>query len=226
MIRLMNAYTSEIDDPETAVAELLEQIDRQGGLLKHTVGIAGCYYEFMETGVISALCERLPFDIVGCTVFGSATNAQYGMEQLSLAVLTSDDVCFSTAFSAPIFKDKVAEPVREAYRAARAGLPGDPSLIIAFVPISTDVAGDAILNQLDAESNGAPVFGTLSSDTSLTYENSCTFLNGESHQRKLALLRGMTLRQRAAALINVAAPQFRDHLRQECVELYGWTPEE
>jgi 4-hydroxybutyrate CoA-transferase len=41
----------------------------------------------------------------------------------------------------------------------------------------------------------------------------------------VALLRGMTMRQRAAALINVAAPQFRDQLRQECVELYGWAPE-
>jgi 4-hydroxybutyrate CoA-transferase len=41
----------------------------------------------------------------------------------------------------------------------------------------------------------------------------------------VALLRGMTLRQRAAALINVAAPQFREQLSQECKELYGWTPE-
>ncbi len=42
----------------------------------------------------------------------------------------------------------------------------------------------------------------------------------------VALLRGMTMRQRAAALIRVAAPEFRDKLRQDCIDLYGWTPEE
>ena len=42
----------------------------------------------------------------------------------------------------------------------------------------------------------------------------------------VALLRGMTLRQRAAALIKIAAPEFREQLAKDCVELYGWAPEE
>ncbi|MDR1491039.1 MAG: hypothetical protein LBS65_11315 [Desulfovibrio sp.] len=42
----------------------------------------------------------------------------------------------------------------------------------------------------------------------------------------VALLRGMTLRQRAAALIRISAPEFREQLRQDCIDLYGWAPEE
>ncbi|MDR1396482.1 MAG: FIST C-terminal domain-containing protein [Desulfarculales bacterium] len=188
MIKLLNACTSEIDDPEAAVREILSQIDLEGKLLKNSVGIIACYYEFIETGVISALCERLPFDVVGCTVTGSSINEHGSMEQLSLTVLTSDEVTFSTSFSAPVGKDNIAGPVTEAYRQARAQLAGDPALIFLLGPIMTDVSGEYIMKQLAEISGETPIFGTLSNDTSLIYENSRTFLNGESHQYKIALL--------------------------------------
>ena len=38
----------------------------------------------------------------------------------------------------------------------------------------------------------------------------------------LVRLKGCTLRQRSDALISIAAPQFRDQLRKQCRELYGW----
>ena len=37
-----------------------------------------------------------------------------------------------------------------------------------------------------------------------------------------ARLKGRTLRQRSEALISIAHPRFRDRLRQQCRELYGW----
>ena len=40
----------------------------------------------------------------------------------------------------------------------------------------------------------------------------------------VARLRGCTVRERAGALIGLAAPQFRDELREETVRLFGWTP--
>ncbi len=39
----------------------------------------------------------------------------------------------------------------------------------------------------------------------------------------LVRLKGLTLRQRSEALVNIAAPQFRDQLHRECRELYGWS---
>ncbi|GHV30488.1 hypothetical protein FACS1894167_11400 [Synergistales bacterium] len=189
MIKMMTAYTIEVDDPEAAVSELLEQIERKGSLLENTVGIVSCYYEFIETGAISALSERLPFDVIGCTVMGSATNEQYGLEQMTLVVLTSDDIRFSTALSEPISTDAAAKPVEDVYRQALEKLPGEPSLIFALGPITSDASGEIIFKALNAVSgNNIPIFGTLSNDTSLTYENSRTFLNGQIHQFKLALL--------------------------------------
>jgi 4-hydroxybutyrate CoA-transferase len=38
----------------------------------------------------------------------------------------------------------------------------------------------------------------------------------------VAALRGRTMRERARALIDIAAPKFRDPLAEECRELYGW----
>ena len=38
----------------------------------------------------------------------------------------------------------------------------------------------------------------------------------------VAGLRGKTMKDRARALINIAAPKFRKHLERECRDLYGW----
>jgi hypothetical protein len=187
MIKMLTAYTTEVDDVDDALAEIFGQIDLNS-LAENSVGIVACYYEFVETGIISALSERLPFDVIGCTVMGSATNAQYGLEQLSLTILTSDDVRFSTAFSEPITVAGVAEQATDVYRQARDKLPGDPSLIFALVPFSADISGEGILKTLNATSGGVPIFGTLSSDSLMTFENSRTFWNGQIHQFKIALI--------------------------------------
>ncbi|MDR1028053.1 MAG: FIST C-terminal domain-containing protein [Clostridiales Family XIII bacterium] len=189
MMKMLNAFTTEIDEPEAAVDEILAQLDLKHSLLKNSVAIISCYYEFLETGVVEELCERLPFDAVGCTVIGSAVNAAAGMEQLSIAVLTSDAHEFSTAVSDEISEFRVDEPIADVYRAARDRLSGEPSGIFAFGPIMTDVSGDYILKTLNDVSGGdIPIFGTLSNDTALTYENARTFRNGEIHPRKLALI--------------------------------------
>jgi hypothetical protein len=185
---MLNAGSSKIDDPEAAAVELLEQIKSQGSLLKNSVGIIACYYEFAETNIVDLLREELPFDIIGCTVMGSAVNSQYGMEQISLCVLTSDDISFSTSFSEVITKDNIEQTVSRAYAQARAKLDGDPSLVFMFAPISGDVMGDAVLKCLDAACGGVPIFGTLSNETSPTYENACVFHNGDKHPNKMAMV--------------------------------------
>jgi hypothetical protein len=185
---MLNASSSKIDEPEAAAEELLEQIKSSGGLLKNSVGIIACYYEFTETNIMDLLRESLPFDIIGTTVMGSAVNAQHGLEQISLCVLTSDDISFSTAFSEVITKDNTEQAVKQAYAQARAKLDGDPSLIFALAPISREVMGDAVLQYLDAACGGIPIFGTLSNETSPTYENTCVFLNGQKDPNKLAMI--------------------------------------
>jgi hypothetical protein len=188
MIKLITASTVEIDDPDAAVEEIRAQIDLENNLLTHSVGIMACYYEFVETGVVDALCEALPFDVIGCTVLGSAVSGRYGLEQLSLSVLTSDDVRFATSFSEAIAKDAIEAPLARAYAEARGKLQTEPAFILALAPIMTDVSGDNMLGRLNAIGGGVPVFGTLSNDTSPNYENSLVFRNGEADRNKAALL--------------------------------------
>jgi hypothetical protein len=188
MIRLHTASTSEIDDLDAALNELRSQIDFENGLLTHSVGIVACYYEFVETGVVEAICEALPFDVIGCTVLGSAVNGRYGLELLSLSVLTSDDVRFATSFSDAISKGDIETPMARAYAEARNKLRGEPAFVFALAPIMTDVSGDSMLGCLNAACGGIPVFGTQSNDTSPTYENSMVFRNGKAGKNNAALL--------------------------------------
>ncbi|MDR3181452.1 MAG: FIST C-terminal domain-containing protein [Planctomycetaceae bacterium] len=184
---MYNAYTSEIDDTDAAVNDLTAQL-KDKPLLKDSVGILTCYYEFVETGVVEAVCKALPFDVIGCVVFGGAVNAHGSMDQLSLTVLTADDVTFATAFSDEITADNVAAPIEKTYAEAQSKLGGDPALTIVLGPVMGDVSGASMLNILTKISGGVPVFGTLSNDTSMTYKDSYVFRNGEYHLHKMALL--------------------------------------
>lgn len=56
MIKSFTAFTDEIDDAGQAVAEITQQLEEAGALLKNTFGIISCYAEFVESGVVSALC--------------------------------------------------------------------------------------------------------------------------------------------------------------------------
>ncbi|MCL1916407.1 MAG: FIST C-terminal domain-containing protein [Desulfovibrionaceae bacterium] len=188
MLKVITASTTEIDEPEDALAEILKQIDVKNGLLANAVGIVTCYYEFIVTGVLEELRKNLPFEVIGCTALGSATNNGYSMEQLSLTVLTSDEIRFATSISPEISKGNTDAPLQEAWRQGRAKLPGDPGLIIAFAPIMSDISGDYMLRKLDEICGGLPIFGTLSNDSSPNFQESRTFLNGEVHQGKIALL--------------------------------------
>jgi hypothetical protein len=189
MIKFLTAFTEEIDDPEAAVADSLDQIDIDSDLLAHSVGIVSCYYEFVETGVVAALAEALPFDVIGVTAMGSGVSAQCSLEQLSLVVLTSDDVNFACSLSGPIDKDNIQKQVTEAYTEGRKQLSADPSLIFTLGPIMTDAqAGEDIVAALNKVSGNVPLFGTLSNDTDLSYKNAKTFFNAEIHQYRAALL--------------------------------------
>ena len=188
MLKFLVASTAAVDDPEEAVSEILAHLDLAAGLRKHAVGLVACYYEFIDNGTLSALQESLPFDLIGCTVLGSAINGAYGTERLSVTELTSDEIEFAVSLSPDLAKDNTAESMEQAWRQARAKVPGEPALLIPFFPIIDEVSGDLMLRQLDASCGGLPIFGTLCNDGSLDYQESRTFLNGKAYRRKMALL--------------------------------------
>ena len=85
MIKSYTAFTSEIDDIELAVSEILAQLDPEKNCLKNTAGIVTCYYEFATNGIIAELYKKCKFPIIGTTSTAISTNRGDG--QLKMAVI-------------------------------------------------------------------------------------------------------------------------------------------
>ncbi len=186
MIRTFSAHTQEIDDTETAVAEVLSGLDLDA-LGSHSVGLLTCYAEFIDTGVVAAVCQALPFDVVGCTTIGCAVPGRLGQLTLTLTVLTSDDVHFAAVATRPL-TDGPDEPIRDACRTAADALGTTPAMAIAYVPLLFQLSGDLVLDKLNDALDGLPVFGTLACDHTSDFTESCIIFNGEALRESLGLV--------------------------------------
>ncbi|MDR1217106.1 MAG: FIST C-terminal domain-containing protein [Oscillospiraceae bacterium] len=186
MLKAQTAFTQELDDPKAAAAEILSQLEL-GALLKNSVGIITFYQDAHESGVLEAIAGALPFDTVGCTVLSGGTQSGFGFEQISVAVLSSDDLKFSAAVSEKLTYENAEEASRACYRDALSRLGGEPSLILAFGPITRDISGNRYTIALDDESGGVPIFGTLS-NTGIVYEDARVAYNGYVERMLLSLI--------------------------------------
>jgi hypothetical protein len=188
MIKMLNACTAEIDDADLAVAEILEQLNLSLNLLSNSVGIIACYYEFIETGVVEGLCAQLPFPVVGCTSIGNATGGECGLELLSISVLTSNDVSFSTAMSDELDVADIRPAIGGVYKEALEKLGGEPALILAYAPLMITIGAAPILEAINHWGGGVPVFGTISCDSTSDYHESRVIHRGMATPNTLALV--------------------------------------
>jgi hypothetical protein len=184
---MINASTTELDDVDTALAEIMNQIDLKT-LSKNAAGILSCYYEFIESGIVKKLCEALPFDVIGLTTMSSASDGDYGMYRLTLTILTSDDVAFQSAMTRPLSLDDFEAPLRDAWQEAKEKLPGEPSFVIAAFPVVPNLSSADILKGFDKVCQGIPVWGGVLSDVTMSFENGKTICNGRDDQNALAML--------------------------------------
>jgi hypothetical protein len=185
MIKTLTAFTEEIDDTRAAVDELLGQLDLDKKQLKNSLGILHCFADFIDSGVVKAICEKLPFDVVGTTTMSLASPGGLSQVGLSLTVLTSDTVSFVTGVSDPI-KETVDEPVEGLYKKIIAGLPEKPAMLMPFIAFMADVGGDEFVEKLDSLSGGIPAFGTISISNEADYKSFALY-NGEAYPRALVL---------------------------------------
>lgn len=189
MFKIITAFTSEIDDPTQAVADILAQIPPESDFLENTVGMLTCYAEFVESGAVAQLCDALPFDVVGSTTLGSAMPGSDEMELLTLTVLTGDDVHFATGLSAPITANDDATPLlREAYEAAAAKLGEKPALMISNAPLHMSPGGDFFVHAFDEITGGVPNFGAICVDHNENYSDACVIYNGVAYPDRYAFV--------------------------------------
>jgi hypothetical protein len=186
MIKMFTAFTEEIDDVEQALSELLEQVDADHNCLANSLGIIHCYSDFVDSGVVKALSEKLPFDTVGCTTMNASTPSGMSQMGLTLSVLTSGEVKFASGVSAPV-GDSVDAPLTDLYNRISARLGEKPVMLMPFIPFLLQVGGDEFVEKLTSLSGGIPAFGTLSVSNEPDFSRCFTFYNGESYPASMVL---------------------------------------
>jgi hypothetical protein len=188
MIKMLTAFTEEIDDTEAAVTEILGQLDLENNLLANSVGILHCSCDFDESGVVSELCSRLPFDVAGSTSLSVQVPGIMSQLALTFTVLTSDDVRFVSGVSDPI-SDDMGGPVSEVYERVIGGQAEKPAMIIPFIPFMPAICGDEFIEKIDELSgHKIPAFGTLAITSEDDFSRTYTIYNGEFYPASLVLL--------------------------------------
>ena len=190
MIKFLTAYTSETDDVEAAVGEILSQLDLSC-LQKYSAGVMYYYADFAKTGVTKRICESLPFPVIGSTTSSSAVPGSKKEITLTLNVFTSDTVAFSAGICDPVH-DEPFEPMEKIYKQLLKEKPQSmgekPAMFFVIAPDFHDVTGDDYLAALTGLSGGVPVFGSVAFIHTAEFHDIKTFFNGTEHKSSMAVL--------------------------------------
>ena len=187
MIEMYTARTSEIDGIAEAVAEIKSQIDFKA-LKKNSGGIIFCHVDFVESGIIEALCGQLPFDVIGMTSMVSADGHGYGLYDLTLTVLTSDEVSFSSGISEDVNRGNYLSQTDKLYKDIRSKVDADPAMIFTFMPYIRDVSGDELVTAMDRACHGIPMWGSITSGFDFNYEAVSSICNGRCVPAGVAMM--------------------------------------
>ena len=177
MIKTFVAHTTELDDDNLAVNQILAQIELGKNLMKNTIGIISCHYEFVNSGIYNAVCKALPFSVVGTISSSQSVPGFSASLLLTLMVLTSDDVSFVKTLT-PSLLENPTQVISDSYKAACNNC--KPSLILAYAPFILQNCGDDYVSVLTEVSGGTPCFGTLAVDDTLDF--SCCFMLADGQQ--------------------------------------------
>jgi len=195
MIKVLTAYTHELDDPEKAVQEILNQIDPKNSLLKNSVAMLFCHIDFIEMGVMEKICKSLPFDVVGCTSLYFATSVSAGASapvesdiMLTVTALTSDDTEFAAGVCDPLTPENAEDRIHALYQKTASSLSGPPSLVFAFPPTLFHLTIDIMTAALDKACGGIPVFGTVALDIGAHIRSPRTIYQGAAYADSMVLL--------------------------------------
>ncbi|MDR0456507.1 MAG: FIST C-terminal domain-containing protein [Treponema sp.] len=188
MIKVLTAYSYELDNPEKAVQDILNQINIKNNLLKNSVALLFCHVKFIEMGVMEAVCKSLPFDVLGCTSMYFALPSQAGEMMLTVTVLTSDDTEFATGICEPLTAENAENCINTLYQKTASSLSGTPALVFAFPPTILNLTIDIMTAALDRACGGLPVFGTVALDAGVYIRSPKTIHNGAAYSDRMALL--------------------------------------
>lgn len=187
MIKTYSAFTTEVDDPEFAVSEIFEQIDIENGLMENTVGFLTCHLDYIKNGVVAALSEKLPFDVVGINTQDSCVLGGVERMALCLYVLTADDVFFAAEYTAPLTENPEAA-LEAAFMSAAKKLGTKPAMAFVFSPMLGGLYAEGALGKVKALLGDVPIFGGSAIDYTDRMREPLTILNGKATREGLSLV--------------------------------------
>ena len=187
MIEMYTARTSEIDEIDDALTEILGQLDLTA-LKKNSAGLIFCHMDFVDSGVVAALCNWLPFNVIGMSSMASADEHGYGLYDLSLTVLTSDEVSFAAGMTKSITHDNYADEIDQLYTGIRSMTQLDPAMIITFMPYMPHISGYEVVKAMDASCHGIPLWGSITNNMDFRYQTVQTIYNGKALPAGIAML--------------------------------------
>jgi len=192
MIKMFSAFTKEIDDVDAAITEILDQLNLDNSLMKNSVGILHCYHEFIDSGVVKTLSDKLPFDVIGITVPYVRLAGKGSSMGLILTILTGDDVNFITGISEPIDigGGNLKQATEKLCGGISANLKEQPPMLMAFGPFLhvLKINADEFVDNISRCFPDIPVFGAFSFSEEIDYSK-CFFLyNGKSYENSTGLI--------------------------------------
>jgi hypothetical protein len=140
---------------------------------------------------VEELDKRLGFPSIGTTTMALGIPGYIGDIGLSLTVLTSNDVRFSSGVSEPVSSGEIAKPVTELYNQVTGGFDEKPALVFTFPPLlkGEGQGGDVFVFELDkASGGGIPLFGTLPITNEIGEKMSRVLYGGMAYESSMALL--------------------------------------
>ena len=161
-MKVYTAFTKEIDSPDLAIAEILEQLNLEENALKNTVGFMHLYYEFVDTGVCQAIIDALPFEVVGCVSSYTGTGEKYGDIALSVMMVTSDTDTFVTRTIEGVTSkshDQLVDEITEICTDFCAD--EKPKMIMPYILSSPSFCGDDLVSIANSLPETIPFFGTV-----------------------------------------------------------------
>ncbi len=180
-------HTYEIDDAQDAVQEILQALPLDDIGEKPAVGLMTCHTDAVLSGVVSAICEALPFDVIGMTTLASCGDGQADISLLTLVVLVSEEITFACALSRPLGEDSRGA-LRDAYAQIQKQLTGKPALCCICAPFSREISGQEITSYFTEISDNVPLFGGMAASHTVEAESTFVFHNGQAFEDVVALL--------------------------------------
>ncbi len=193
------AHSYEIDDPKLAVEDILKALPAdilQKSKKNHAVGILSTHADAVSSGVVNALCEAMPFDVVGMTCLAACGDGEVGIDVLTFVLLMDDEVRFATALSEPLFDHGMDDEFyKEAIAKAYGNIQNElalnsekPALTYLCAPFSHKLNGQIITDCVSEVIGHSPLFGGLASDHTAKASETYVIHNGQCAKRRVALL--------------------------------------